>query len=398
MKHTSDKTIGYNLILINAFVYIASSLYGPFQSAYFSSHGMNSVQIGILMTISPIASILIQPLWAMLSDRTGKRKTILSLVVLGSGLSIFSFYLGNSFLTYLTAAIIFSIFITSIIPLSDAIIIREANRINFDFAIIRMGGTLGFSVMVILAGRLLIYRPDSLFFMGSLGYMCLLMVVLRLKKEPVQEKELVVKTREKVSHQRVRGIRSIFQSRMIYFVLAFALISQIGLSFYWSFLGVYILDLGYGQSTLGWINCISALSEVPTLVCINRLIRRFGSMKILLASCFVLSIRIFMTTSGSLPVIFASQLLQGISYMTVYFSCAVYINDHVHPGKQSQGQSFLAIVQTGIGSIIGNIAGGYLVKQLGINAAYAFMATAIAGVALLIGSIKLLYGRKQKSL
>lgn len=398
MNYASNKAIGYNLIMINAFVYIASSLYGPFQSAYFSSHGMNSVQIGILMTISPIASILIQPLWAMLSDRTGKRKTILSLVVLGSSFSIFSFYLGNTFLTYLIAAVLFSLFITSIVPLSDAIIIREANKINFDFAIIRMGGTLGFSIMVILAGRILVYRPNSLFFMGSLGYLLLLIFVLRLKEDPVPEKVSAAKIHDKVPLQRVRGIRSIFQTRMIYFVLAFALISQIGLSFYWSFLGVYILDLGYGQSTLGWINCFAALSEVPTLVFINRLIRRFGAMKILLASCFILSIRVFLTTSGSLPVIFASQLLHGISYMTIYFSCAVYINDNVHPGKQSQGQSFLAIVQTGVGSIIGNIAGGYLVRQLGINPAYAFMAASIAGVALFIGSMQLLYGRKQKSL
>ncbi len=396
MNYSSNKAIGYNLILINAFVYIASSFYGPFQSAFFSSHGMNSVQIGILMTISPIASILIQPLWAMISDRTGKRKTILSLVVLGSSLSILSYYLGNTFLSFLIAAIIFSVFITSIIPLSDAIIIREANKINFDFAVIRMGGTLGFSVMVILAGRILVYRPDSLFLMGSLGYICLLIFVLRLKKDPAPEKASSTKIDENMTFQRVRGIRSVFKTRMIYFVLAFALISQIGLSFYWSFLGVYILDLGYGQSTLGWINCFAALSEVPTLVFINRLIRRFGSMKILLGSCFILSLRIFLTTSGSLPVIFASQLLHGTSYMTIYFSCAVYINDNVRPGKQSQGQSFLAIVQTGIGSIVGNIAGGYLVRQLGISPAYGFMAASIVGVAFLIGSVLLLNSRREK--
>ncbi len=395
MKSSSNKAIGYNLLLINAFVYIAASVYGPFQSAYFSSHGMNSVQIGILMTISPIASIFIQPLWAMVSDRTGKRKAILSLVVLGSALSLLSFYLGNTFVTYFIASVIFALFITSIIPLSDAIIIREANKISFDFAIIRMGGTLGFSIMVILAGRILVHQPHSLFFMGFLGYLCLLVFVLRLKKDPVRKGEQVVKVQEQVSQRKDRGILTIFRSRMILFVLAFAFISQVGLSFYWSFFGVYLQDLGYGQTTLGWMNSISALSEVPALLFIKRLIRRFGAMKILFASCILLSIRIFLISLGSLPIIVMAQLLHGFTYMTIYFSCAVYISENVWHGKQSQGQSSLAIVQTGLGSILGNIAGGFLARQLGITSAYAFMATALAAAALTIGLIQLLYRKKQ---
>ena len=396
MKSTSAKAIGYNLILINTFIYLAASVYGPFLSAYFTTNGMNSVQIGVLMTVSPIASIIIQPLWALISDRTGKRKAVLSLVVLGSALSLLSFYLGNTFLTYFIASVFFALFITSIVPLSDAIIIREANKINLDFAKIRMGGTLGFSIMVVLAGRILILLPNSLFFMGFLGYMGLLVFVLRLKKDPVISKEPVVKAQEEITRKKVRGILSIFRSRRIFFVLAFALISQIGLSFYWSFLGVYLLDLGYGQTTLGWVNCISALTEVPTLIFINRLIRKFGAMKILFASCVILSLRIFLITMGSLPFILVAQLLHGATYMTIYFSCAVYINEHVWQGKQSQGQSSLAIVQTGIGSIIGNIAGGYLVRQLGITSAYAFMATSMIAAAFAIGFVQLLYLKRQK--
>jgi MFS family permease len=397
MKTASTKAIGFNLLMINAFIYIASSLYNPFQSAYFSSHGMDSVQIGILMTVSPIASILIQPLWAMASDRSGKRKTVLSLVVLGSAVSLFSFYLGNTFLTYLIASVLFALFITSIIPLSDAIIIREANKINFNFATIRMGGTLGFSLVVVLAGRILKVFPDSLFFMGFLGYMCLLIFVLRLPKDQELSREAAGYSKEAATGKKAGGILSIFTGKRILFVLAFAFLCQLGLSFYWSFLGVYLQDLGYGQSTLGLINCISALSEVPTLIIINRLIRKYGSMKLMFSACIILGLRILMIATGNLPIIFLAQLLHGTTYMTMYFSCAVYINDHVLQGRQSQGQSVLAIVQTGIGSIVGNIAGGYLVRLFGIPSAYAFMAGAIIASACVIGLLQLLYLRKGKA-
>lgn len=398
MKKQSSRAIGYNLLLINAFVYIASSAYGPYLSPYFTSRGINPIQLGVLFTIGPIASIFIQPFWAMISDRTGKRKHVLALVVLGTGLAMFSYYLGNTFLTYFIATLIVSIFLTAIIPLSDAIIINEASKTDFDFAKIRMGGTLGFSISVVLFGNLLKQKPDSLFFLSFLGYMVLLFFVLKLKTED-NGKLTTVKSKDLQNRINREGRRlrehsfHIFHSKMIFFVLAFAFISQLGLSFYWSFLGVYMVDMGYSQNTIGLINSVSALSEVPTLLFINRIIKKFGPMKILFASCIILSLRILLITQGSLTFILLAQLLQGISYMTIYFSCAVYINENVMPGKQSQGQSALTMIQTGLGSIIGNIAGGYLVDLMGIKSAYTFMSASILSTAIIIVAILAAYKR-----
>lgn len=396
MGTNSSRATGFNLVMINAFVYISSSVYGPFLGPFYSSRGISPIQIGILLTIGSVASILIQPLWAMLSDRTGRRKSILSLVVLGSGFTMFSYYLGNTFTTFFIATVLVSVFTTSIVPLSDAIIIRVAGKINFEFAIIRMGGTIGFAIFVVLAGSLLKLKPNSLFSMGFIGYMLLLIFVLQLPAE----NKIPIKDNRGSEFQRHHGGRinalwNIFETNMVFFILAFALLSQIGLSFYWSFLGVYVVDLGYGQDTVGWLNCASALSELPALIFINRLIKKFGSMKILFVSCIILSLRIFLVTRGSLPFILLAQILQGISYMTVYFSCAVYINDHVKPGKQSQGQSTLAIMQMGVGSVIGNVAGGYLVDALGIEKAYTLMSVVILITTLMIITIQAIYRRNE---
>ena len=50
----------------------------------------------------------------------------------------------------------------------------------------------------------------------------------------------------------------------------------------------YILEKGYTQSTIGVINSISALSEVPVLFYINRMLRKYGTIKILFLSCFLM--------------------------------------------------------------------------------------------------------------
>lgn len=396
MKHNPSRNILYNLVLINAFVYISSSLYGPFLSSYYSAGGISSIEIGILLTIGPITSILIQPLWAMASDRTGRRKAVLALVTLGSAAAMFSYYLGSSFVTYFIATLLVSVFSTSIVPLSDAIIIREAGRINYGFAQIRMGGTIGFSLTVVFAGSILKSYPDFMFFMGFIGYLLLFLFVMRLPADERALRKADSGTYGYTIRSRARDFFDIFQSNTAYLILAYALISQIGLSFYWSFLGVYLHDSGYGQGILGWMNCASALSEIPALLLINRLIKKFGSIKILTSSCIILSLRIFLVTMGTLPFFFTAQILQGISYMTIYFSCAVYINDNVKPGKQALGQSALAITQMGIGSIIGNIAGGHLVGFLGIRNAYILMSIVILFItAALTATRSILHKKRQ---
>jgi len=397
MKKNISNKIGINLFMINAFVYISFSLYAPFLSSYYSKAGINAVQIGILLTIGPVIAIIIQPLWAILSDKTGRRKDILSLMVLGGGISIFSYYIGRTFLTFFIATIMISIFVTAIIPLSDAIIIRSAAKNHLDFAKIRMGGTIGFGLVVVIAGAIIKQNPSILFALGFIGYLMLFIFVRRLPPDKKDETlQTVVHTLPKPDKKARIGFLSIFESKQIIFVLAFAFISQVGLSFNYGFLGVYMVNLGLSEGTIGIINCVSAFSELPILFLINRVIQKISTMKIIIISCVLVALRIFTVTGGTLGYIILSQSLHGLSYMTIYFSCAVFISKHVKPENQSQGQSTLAIVQTGLGSIVGNILGGFLVDRYGLKNAYQLMAALIVTTSMLIFVIQLIYQKKMK--
>lgn len=377
MKIKSSRILLFNLLLINAFVYISSSFYASFLSSYYSARGISSLEIGILLTIGPISSIMIQPLWAMASDRTGRRKIVLAFVTLGSAISVLSFYLGSSFSSYFIAAFLLSVFSTSIIPLSDAIVIKQAEHINYSFSQIRMGGTIGYSITVIIAGIINKKNPDIMFFMGFIGYLLLFLFVLGLPADEITIKKADSNTSGLAVKLKVRDIFDLFRSKTAYLILVYALISQIGLSFNGSFLGVYLRDLGYGHDILGWMNSASALSEIPVLLLIIRLIKKYGSINILTFSCIMLSFRMFLITIGTLPFILLAQMMQGMSSMAIYFSCVVYISENVKPGKQSFGQSTLALTQMGIGSIIGNIIGGYLAGVLGIRNTFYLISSGI---------------------
>ena len=83
-----ERTILY-LFSINAIIYIASGfLYPLFLSAYYAQKGIDAEKIGILLMIGPCVVLLIQRFWAKISDRTGKRKEVLLVAIVGSGFSM----------------------------------------------------------------------------------------------------------------------------------------------------------------------------------------------------------------------------------------------------------------------------------------------------------------------
>lgn len=106
-----ERTILY-LFSINAIIYIASGFYTPFLSAYYAQKGIDAEKIGILLMIGPCVVLLTQRFWAKISDRTGKRKEVLLVTIVGSGFSMLLYYLGNSFLCMFFATVVVTSFTT----------------------------------------------------------------------------------------------------------------------------------------------------------------------------------------------------------------------------------------------------------------------------------------------
>lgn len=367
------------LFLINVSFWVACGSCAPFISAYYKRIGLSFTQIGVLLAIGPIFAIFIQPLWAMLSDRTGKRKLLLILLALCTAGAYLLYYLGESFAVCLLAVLVVSLFSLALLPLCDALVIDRANAYGFPFARIRIGGTLGYAAMVFGAGMFLEKFDGAQFAVAAVAYLLFAGAVMLLpqggaREEAAPAREGAVPARE-----------SIFDTSEILFVLALALIESLGLGFSGSFMGSYAVELGFGSSLIGVLSCISALSEVPILLFAGKLVDRFGEIPLLIFSGVMMSLRLFLTGMGLVPAMISAQLLQSVTYMTTYICCTQYISKHVRAGKMSQGQSALAIVQSGLAAVASNLFGGMLVDAVGTRQAFFAVAAGVLVVALLVG-------------
>ena len=356
--------VGAPLFMLNAFVFVAMASYAPFLGAYYSDQlGMSPAQIGQLFGVGPLVAMLFQPIWAHISDRTGKRRNVLMCVCLLCAMAMLLFYTANSFPTYLLAAICLSAFSASIVPLSDSILIMRAQEKNLAFSHIRAAGTIGYALVVYFFGFLYKDHANYIFAASSAMYALLAFIIFRLPDDAPRSSQA------QGSADTISEKPFSFRAEFVFLAL-FAFVIHTGFNFSNSFLGVYTVSLGYDRSVLGFMNSMAAFCELPALLGIHRLLRRFGAIPLIVFAGLLLSARIFMVATGQIGLIFFGQMIQSSGYIILYCCCAMYIGAHVPKAHQSKAQTAYAIVHSGLANLAGYMLGGRIADTVGLQIAY----------------------------
>lgn len=354
-----------NLYVINGMYWITAAVFLPYIGAYYTSIGMSESQVGVLAAIIPLASLVIQPIWAYISDKTEKRKEVLLFLCIGCAISILVFLHADTFYKCLVGILLYASFASALLPLCDALVIKTAERRNADFSYIRMCGTVSYAVVVFFIGRLLNDNYRIIFWVSSFSFLLFMVCCATLKNDEGEKNIKLQKSARMRQERHTKG--RIFKSRQVIVILLCAFAMQLGLNYHATFISVYLVSLGYGNETIGIMSCISALSEVPILLVISKIRKRFPIVPMLAATIVLCALRLLLVSSGNIILMMTAQLLQGPTYMICYFSCVMYINEQVMEGQISQGQSMLAVVQGGLGCIFGSLFGGMLAEKLGMQ-------------------------------
>lgn len=357
----------------------------------------------MLLAVQPICALAVQPIWSMIADRTGKRKQVLVVLCVASAAVSLAYYAGGGFAASLVTTLAFAMFFQALLPLSDSLVIEASERSGIDFSRVRMGGTIGYAVVVAIIGHVLEAAPVFQFVIVSTALLAFAFQVSRLpglRGGGMASPKGIGDTRNDDGSSRPAeksngtaqggkgfsvGLLAIFDTRDIYYVLALAFVDFLGLGFLGTFLGSWCIEIGYGQDLVGTLSSISAASEIPILLVSAALIRRFGEIRLLAFSCLAMAARLLLVGSGVVPVMMLGQLLQSLSYMTVYFSCVTFISRHTYPNTRARGQSVLAMIQSGLAMVISNVLGGWLCDTFGMAVTFRLFA-----IVLVVGLIVVL--------
>ncbi len=378
------------LYLINGVYWITMGMYFPFISTFFLKRGMDTLQIGILTSISPVAAIAVQPLWARLADRTGKRKQVLMGLAAAAAVMILFYLKAYTFAAIFAVAVAFACVNSAVQPMSDALAINKAQEIGAEFSRIRMTGTITYAIAAFIIGFYLKSHIEIMFPLVSAGY---LLFVLSWTLIPGSGTAAGADT----GRGKSAGSGRIFRDNSVFLILFLAFLSEFGLMYFATYMGVAVIELGFDQQLIGTMSCISALSEVPVLLFIHKIYQNGREKNLLVMAVLIMGIRLLMFSTGNYGLMIASQFLNGPSFMVCYFVCVNFLNEKANPGKIAQAQSVFSMVQMGLGCLCGNLLGGALARALGVRTGYRLFGIGLIAISAAAAVFVFVTGRREKA-
>ncbi len=138
------------------FFYFASlGVLIPYWSLYLKSLGFNSLTIGGLIAILPATKLIAPYLCGWLADHTRRSMLIIRITSVLALLSFSLVFLSQQLWWLSFAMLLFSFFWNAILPQFEAMTLNHLGNNTHHYSMIRLWGSLGFIVIVVLMGDLL---------------------------------------------------------------------------------------------------------------------------------------------------------------------------------------------------------------------------------------------------
>ena len=156
-------------------------------------------------------------------------------------------------------------------------------------------------------------------------------------------------------------------------------------------IGTYLINivknLGGDTSLYGVAMFAMAFSELPVMMAVPKLMKKFNSITlILVASIFYILRNYTIGLAPHLIILIIGMMFQGLSYGLFTGVITYYVTYNLETQDQMAGQTMIGIMTSGIGSTLGNVLGGILQDTIGLNALFMFVyiMTAIGAIVIVL--------------
>lgn len=354
----------------------------PFVYLYLQEDlGFSNAQIGIVGALGPATMVFVQPFWGWLTDRTGRPDLISVGMNIGIALSIALLLMVQSFPLVVLFIIAYNVFYSSLVPIFDSVVFKALDGSKVGFGEIRWFGSLGFALVVLIAGRVIEWTSvKPVMWIYVLFTLVLTWYATRM---PVQK-------RGAASAHKV-DLRALFRNRelMVFLVAASLVIGSNAINY--TFFSFLMKDLGGGEGMLGVAMMISATAEIPFLIASAKLVQRFQIRSMLFVAFAVTALRWFLNSIATSPYhLLALNLLHSLTFGLLYASAVVYVDRLVPERLRASGQTLFWAATYGFGNVVGNLVGGWVFEFSTVQMLF-FIASmaALAGTVVMGGDILL---------
>ncbi|MNH87799.1 putative nucleoside transporter YegT [compost metagenome] len=339
------------------FLYFALlAVFIPFLPVYLSEQGLNPAQIGFVVGSGGFITIIAQPLWGMISDRTKTIRKVLLLLLVFSTLLGYLLYDSSSYTLLITYAMLLYFFLMPIDPLTESLNFRVGEAAGVSYGSIRTYGALGYAVMSLAAGYIMTgYGAHSLAylfaFIGVIGFI----ISLTMPDAPVAGKPVTL-----------ASLKTFLGNRETLLFLVLVFISSVPARMNDTFLGVYIRELGGNSELVGQAWFLAAGSEIVVFALSFWWMRKGHELMIISIAGAFYFLRFFISAWVIDPhLLVFVQVLQIVTF-PIFYSAAIQYLYRIAPVEwRATSQTVLALLFFGVSGIIASYAGGAIYETFG---------------------------------
>lgn len=317
----------------------------PYWPLWLKAHGLDVTAIGWLVAMTQILKVTTAPMIAQVSDQTGRRRDILLGAALLSPLAFAFFGLAQSALAIFAVTALLHLVLPAIMPLTEQMTLAAARRHGLDYGRARAVGSFTFIVAALVGGAVIARTsPLSVFWMmwGALGLTAL--VALWLPKDDGAPQ----RGRARLSFAPIAGLlRQPGFARMLATVSllhASHAVLYVSGTLHWQAHGI-------GTDVIGMLWGVGVIAEILLFLTAGRWVRRWPVAWILMATGALGLLRWGVTAvTVDLPLLFAIQILHGVTYGVTHMAAMQYLSRAVPEERAATAQALYAAVPMGLAS------------------------------------------------
>ncbi len=361
--------------------FITLGLFIPYFPVYLRGRGLDGVQIGWVLALSPLLKVFFPPAFGALADRARGPRFWGMAAAWAALVSLILVAISNSFLTLFVSIALYCAAVAPVISLLDSSTLLYLQRMKGRFGYVRMWGSFGFVLSSCSLGLLYTDLPAQVIAASMIGAHLLFAVFISVTK--IEDAPLSVGG---LFTQR-RLLVALLRSRAAWLLLSTIFLNRVASSPYNVFYTMFLQDVGLGGDVVALTWGLAVAAEIVTLLFVDRLIDRIGANRVLALGVGLEAARwIMFSMVQSKTALLLIAPWHGVAFGMLYVASVREMTETAPSELRSLGQG-IAAAAAGCGQVVGFIASGYLFQALG--GAQLFLAAGIVGIVALGNALAL---------
>ncbi len=321
----------------------------PYWSLYLDYLHFNSLEIGQLIATLALSKIVAPYLWGWIADRSGLHIRIVQITSILSVICFLPLLWFDHFWSMMAFMLLFSFFWNASLPQFEVVTLGHLGKALFRYSQIRLWGSLGFIVTVIVFGAVFQWLSIRWLPLMLLGVFVAIWFSSLLVPEYQQQ------------HRLQKPIWPVLRQPHVIALLLGCFFLQASHGPYYTFFSLYMESLHYSRLGIGLLWSLGVLAEVVLFIFMHRLLH-IRSASYWFSLAFLLTAlrwTLMAFFAEVLWVVLIIQCLHAASFGMYHASAIQLIHDYF-PHHKGRGQALYASVSFGAGGAIGSLAAGSL--------------------------------------